>query len=175
MDSILDRIALIANKEGISLNALEKKIGASQYLLYRALKDGTGINVKWVQAILHSYPHYSAEWLLIGEGEMLKNKDGQESPLLNHDKNRVLELENEIKCLQKMNNTLFKTLDQLNELRAENSRLYESLKKEETNQLVTCYSTEKVDGGYSKSPSHGDDTPTINSHNHANRKSTRKV
>lgn len=52
---------------------MEKAIGASKGVLSRAISNGTDIQSKWIQIIVENYPHYSAEWLLTGRGEMLKN------------------------------------------------------------------------------------------------------
>lgn len=72
MCKILPRIKQIADKEGITIGALEKVIGASKGVLSRAINNGTDIQSKWLQAIVENYPQYSAQWLLSGEGEMLK-------------------------------------------------------------------------------------------------------
>ena len=71
MSNILEKIAQIAQNEGITIGALEKSIGASKGVLSRALTQGTDIQFKWVGKIVENYPHYSAQWLLTGEGEML--------------------------------------------------------------------------------------------------------
>jgi len=73
MENILDRIKKIATNEDITITALEKKIGASKGVLSRAITNRTDIQHKWVQAMVENYPHYSSDWLLTGEGEMLKN------------------------------------------------------------------------------------------------------
>ncbi len=74
MNKILPRIENIANNEGITIGALERKIGASKGVLSRAIANGTDIQSKWIQAIVENYPQYSAEWLLSGKGEMLRNE-----------------------------------------------------------------------------------------------------
>lgn len=72
MDTILTRISQIAENEGITITALEKRIGASKGVLSRALAKGSDIQSKWVQSIVDNYHQYSAEWLLTGRGEMTK-------------------------------------------------------------------------------------------------------
>ncbi|HBG41155.1 MAG TPA: transcriptional regulator [Porphyromonadaceae bacterium] len=72
MSSILQRIEQIAKKEGITITALERKIGASKGVLSRALNNNTDIQVKWIQAMVENYPLYDSEWLLTGKGEMIK-------------------------------------------------------------------------------------------------------
>jgi phage repressor protein C with HTH and peptisase S24 domain len=74
MENILDRIKKIASNEGVTITAFEKKIGASKGVLSRAISNGTDIQHKWIQKIVENYPHYSTEWLLTGNGEILKTK-----------------------------------------------------------------------------------------------------
>lgn len=74
MISLLDRISEIAKLEGISIGALEKRIGASKGVLSRAIQNKTDIQAKWLSRIVENYPLYSADWLLSGEGKMLKGK-----------------------------------------------------------------------------------------------------
>lgn len=77
MEIIISQISKIAACEGISIGAMEKKIGASKGVLARAIVNKTDIQAKWLQKIVENYPQYSAEWLLTGEGAMLK---GEASP-----------------------------------------------------------------------------------------------
>lgn len=70
MGNILSRIQEIASNEGITIGALERTIGASKGVLSRAINNGTDIQSKWLQLIVENYPHYSAEWILKGVGDM---------------------------------------------------------------------------------------------------------
>lgn len=74
MTKILDNISILADKEGITIGALEKQIGASKGVLSRAMTNGTDIQAKWIQAIVENYPNVSADWLLTGKGDMIKQK-----------------------------------------------------------------------------------------------------
>ena len=85
MGTILDRIQEISSKEGISIGALEKQIGASKGVLSRAMNKGTDIQSKWIQTLVENYPAYSSRWLLTGEGEML-NKEGSNTPAISYTK-----------------------------------------------------------------------------------------
>lgn len=73
MATILSRIEEIASKEGITIGAFERNIGASKGVLSRAINNGTDIQAKWLGVIVEKYPQYSADWLLSGQGNMLKN------------------------------------------------------------------------------------------------------
>ena len=77
MAKILDRISEIAAHEGITIGALERNIGASKGVLSRAIDKGTDIQAKWIVQVVENYPQYSAQWLLTGEGSMLKKDEVQ--------------------------------------------------------------------------------------------------
>jgi hypothetical protein len=77
MENILDRIKKIAINEGVTITSFEQKIGASKGVLSRAVANGTDIQYKWVQKIVENYPLYSTEWLIKGEGNMLKSDPDQ--------------------------------------------------------------------------------------------------
>lgn len=72
MGNILSRIQEIACKEGITIGAFERSIGASKAVLSRAIANGTDIQSKWIGIIVEKYPQYSTRWLLTGEGPMLR-------------------------------------------------------------------------------------------------------
>lgn len=73
MGTILSRIQEISSKEGITIGAMERSIGASKGVLSRAIANGTDIQSKWIQKIADNYPDYSSEWLLTGKGGMIKS------------------------------------------------------------------------------------------------------
>lgn len=71
MENILSRIEAISKKEGLTITAFERTIGASKGVLSRAINNGTDIQSKWIQTIVENYPLYSPRWLLTGEGDMI--------------------------------------------------------------------------------------------------------
>ena len=75
MKNISDRLLKIVNNEGISVRSLEKKIGCSNGVLAKCIKKGTDINSSWLSKFIEIFPKYNAEWLLTGNGDMLKKKD----------------------------------------------------------------------------------------------------
>lgn len=79
MAKILENINILAEREGITIGALEKRIGASKGVLSRAISNGTDIQAKWIQAIVENFPRFSADWLLTGRGEMLKTASTQQN------------------------------------------------------------------------------------------------
>lgn len=77
MCKILSRIKLLAENEGITIGALERKIGASKGVLSRAISNGTDIQSKWLVSIVENYPRYSAQWLLTGRGDMFVDMESK--------------------------------------------------------------------------------------------------
>lgn len=73
MANILDRVALFAQNEGITIGSIEKTIGASKGVLSRALAQGTDVQAKWIKGIVENYPSLSPDWLLTGTGDMLRS------------------------------------------------------------------------------------------------------
>lgn len=84
MNDILSRIQEISIKEGINITSLEKIIGASKGVLSRAIKQGTDIQTKWIKSIVENFPQYSTEWLITGEGNMLKESPTEDFPVASH-------------------------------------------------------------------------------------------
>lgn len=78
MSSILSRIQEIALNEGITIGALERKIGASKGVLSRAISNGTDIQSKWIQVLVENYPQYSTRWILTGRGSILHDANTSE-------------------------------------------------------------------------------------------------
>lgn len=75
MGKILDRISQFIENEHISIGAFERKINASKGVLSRAINNNTDIQAKWLEVIVENYPQLCAEWLLRGEGSMLKTSE----------------------------------------------------------------------------------------------------
>lgn len=71
MPNIIDRIKLIISLSGLTVNSYAQKIGVNPQTLYKYI-GGRMPAVESLQKILSSYPDVSAEWLLMGEGEMKK-------------------------------------------------------------------------------------------------------
>lgn len=82
---IRDRIIQFVDYKGISFNFFEKKnIGASKSYI----SNTKNISAKVVSNILRIYPELSPEWVLTGEGSMLKKENAVKSnfPVKSEDK-----------------------------------------------------------------------------------------
>lgn len=116
MSKILQRISQFTESQQFTISALEREINASKGVLSRALNNGTDIQSKWLEAIVEKYPQINSEWLLIGEGEMLKTEklDGEEpQPLVQEPEDAVTKLIARIESLVAENTRLKIQLEQL--------------------------------------------------------------
>lgn len=86
---ILERIKQYIDCKSISVAAFEKSIGMSNASFGKCLKKGGAIGTDKLENILSVYPDISPNWLLTGNGTMLRNsteltptKDGTGIPLI---------------------------------------------------------------------------------------------
>lgn len=71
---ILDRIKLYIDTKGISIAAFEKSVGMSNASFSKSLKSNGAIGTDKLENILSIYSDISPEWLLTGQGDMLKEE-----------------------------------------------------------------------------------------------------
>lgn len=71
MSKILERVVELTKNEKLTISAFEKKIGASNGVISKALAKGSEIQLHWLERIAEQFPQYSCKWLLTGEGEMM--------------------------------------------------------------------------------------------------------
>lgn len=70
-EDIISRVRLLIELSGLSVNSYAHKIGVYPQTLYKCV-GGRVPAVELLQGILAAYPTVSAEWLLMGEGDMEK-------------------------------------------------------------------------------------------------------
>ena len=72
MNNILEAFIKVSENENIKITQLEKVIGASKGVLSRAIANNSDVQAKWFLSLVENYPKYNVEWLVTGNGEMLK-------------------------------------------------------------------------------------------------------
>ena len=72
MTNISDRIAIYVRTKGLSIRALEQSIGCSNGVISRCVTKKTDISSAWVSKIIETYNDINPDWLLTGQGEMLR-------------------------------------------------------------------------------------------------------
>ncbi|MBD5341904.1 MAG: hypothetical protein HDR93_01415 [Bacteroides sp.] len=66
------RIQALKNFYGLSTRALALQCGMNQPTVDRMLKGINAISANFISSLMLAFPDVSAEWLIRGEGEMLK-------------------------------------------------------------------------------------------------------
>lgn len=68
-------------KKGLSFNKLAIELGLSNSYFSKMVKNAGSVGSDVIEKILRTHPDLSAEWLLVGRGEMLTT----DTPALNHE------------------------------------------------------------------------------------------
>ena len=69
---MIERIKKVIEHAGLSDRAFALKCGINQPTLFNQLKGLRSVSLDTARAIVNSFPEISGNWLLTGEGEMLK-------------------------------------------------------------------------------------------------------
>lgn len=70
---IAERLLAVIEYSGLSQTAFAKKVGSTQANLWRQL-NGQKVNVATLMAVTQQFPEVDCNWLLRGEGSMLKGE-----------------------------------------------------------------------------------------------------
>ena len=70
---IAERLLAVIEYSGLSQTAFAKKVGSTQANLWRQL-NGQKVNVATLIAVAQQFPEVDCNWLLRGEGSMLKGE-----------------------------------------------------------------------------------------------------
>lgn len=80
---VQERIKAVIAYSGLNDSAFAKKIGMQQVSLWRQLNDQRKISLETLLAVAETYPEIDANWLLRGNGSMLKDNEAREKRLDN--------------------------------------------------------------------------------------------
>lgn len=75
MERIIDRVNDYIQYRGMSVRAFENEAGIKYSTISAAIKRGTELNTATLLKIIDTYDDIDTDWLMKGEGEMLKNDD----------------------------------------------------------------------------------------------------
>lgn len=75
MIEFFERLDKFMIYKGLNDNKITIETGISNGLIGKARKKGGGISLENISKILNTYPELSVEWLLTGNGDMLKENN----------------------------------------------------------------------------------------------------
>ena len=70
-----DRLKKFLDYEGISVRQFEAAIGSSDGKIAKFIATNSSLKSDTLNAIMEKFPHLSIEWLITGQGEMLRSSD----------------------------------------------------------------------------------------------------
>jgi hypothetical protein len=71
-EDFFDRLDKYMNFIGLNDNKITVQAGLPVGALGKQRRGGRGLSVQSIAKILHTYPDINAEWLITGDGEMIK-------------------------------------------------------------------------------------------------------
>ena len=71
-EGVLQRVISICRQKSVSESQFAKMIGSNQKTINQQLRGERSISLDTISKILSSFEDFSSEWLLRGEGDMLK-------------------------------------------------------------------------------------------------------
>ena len=106
---ISDRLKAVVLYAGKSTRAVAIQCGINQPTLDRQIKKINNVNTETLSAILKTFPEISGDWILTGEGYMLKSENKNEIEVRLNE--RIDKLLNTIETLQETIDTKNDTID----------------------------------------------------------------
>lgn len=110
---ISDRIKQIIDYKKLTINKFSDSVGASNSYFNKLIKNHTTIGSDKIENILRTYSEINPDWLITGNGNMLREYKENESslnftnePMENYESAIVLKLKNEIEILKNKNEIL---------------------------------------------------------------------
>lgn len=74
---IIERINVAREYLGMSMRKFEKSIGISENSLGTAVRRGSDMKTEVVTLFANKYPQFNTEWIITGNGDMLKENVGE--------------------------------------------------------------------------------------------------
>ena len=81
-NAMLERLRGVRASKAKSVNNFAKLIGMSQTTVNGIMLGSRGVSVDIIVAVLTAFPDISAEWLMRGEGEMLRSEEVAQNTLI---------------------------------------------------------------------------------------------
>lgn len=72
---IAERLKKYIELKELSFNKIETTIGCSHGMLSRSFSKKTDFGCSWLEKIAENYPDLNFDWVITGQGEMLRQND----------------------------------------------------------------------------------------------------
>ena len=72
---MIERLLQIVEYYKLSVREFERVIGVSEGVINKTIARNTGLKAETIQKIVEKFPQISLNWILLGEGKMLKSED----------------------------------------------------------------------------------------------------
>lgn len=108
---MIGRIKFLIENTGLSERAFALRCGINQPTLFNQLKGNRAVSLQTLESILKAFPEVSADWLICGKGQMLKEDISADKRGMD----RVNSLVDTIAILQEAINTKTAMMAQLQE------------------------------------------------------------
>ena len=82
MSTLSTRIKHLISLKELNISRFEKLIGVANNTIGTFIRRDATVSSDIIQKILRTFPDLNAEWLLTGQGEMLRSVEDQESDVL---------------------------------------------------------------------------------------------
>lgn len=126
MPAILVRLKQFMEHQKLTEYQINKEAGLSKGLITNAFNNKRGLTTSTLEALLNTYPHLNANWLIVGRGEMLNPEPDAAVPASATEQH----IQN-LDTLQRQCIDMIKSIQQMkiNEQKSANDRLIDSLLK----------------------------------------------
>ena len=84
-NAMLERLRGVRASKAKSVNNFAILIGMSQTTVNGIMLGSRGVSVDIIVAVLTAFPDISAEWLMRGEGEMLRSEEAAQNALISEE------------------------------------------------------------------------------------------
>ena len=125
MANFIERIQIIAQIEGVSINEMERIIGASKGVLSRAIKNNTDIQAKWLFFFSYNFKKFSPEWILTGNGDPLCKRE----PVITENSDTHGIIKELVQIIREKDEQIIGMAEEIGQLRAELAQLKQRLQK----------------------------------------------
>ena len=104
---LIKRLQEFLEYEGINIFAFEKSIGLANNTIRKKFASGrNNMGTETLTAILEAYPKLSAEWLLLGKGNMLAEEDAKQSIPDHTEQQQASDLSEALQIIKKQQDTI---------------------------------------------------------------------